>query len=85
MPPDNYSTRLDEDTKSKTPLGQHVAEESKGEDKPHAPVHHTSWRKRNPTSQSLPHDLSSPTSLGNLTGCDTGPGLQEGGCGLSGC
>jgi len=81
---DNYFTRPHENTKAKPSLGQQIAEESKGEDKPHLSIQLVSSRKRNPTSQSLPHDLSSPSGPGNLIGCDTGLGLRKGGCSFSG-
>ena len=72
IPPDHTRTQ-----RQRPPSDQHVADESKGEDKPHTPIPPVSWRKRNATSQSLPHDLSSPSGPGSLMGCDTGSGLQE--------
>lgn len=75
-PPDYYPTRPCES--SKAPLGPARRRGSKAEEKPRARGLPGSRRGRNKTSQSLPHDLSSPLGPGNLMGCDTGAGLQEG-------
>lgn len=77
-PPDNYPTRPCESTTAKPPWGQCVTGGSKAEEKLRVRARPGSRGKRNPTSQSLPHDLSSPLGPGNLMGCDTRPGLQEG-------